>query len=242
MTGIVATLPMPMPWPEQDVKVVAQDVTPQVRSVRFRVLGDGVKQMVVSIPQLSAGEEATALLTLEIVKRDIVAPLSTEQVRVPSPVPRELRPYLSPSPYIESDDRKIQESARQVVTGKDKAWKQAEAIFDWVRAKVEYRFDRQIKGARQALDDGIGDCEELTSLFVAMCRVSEFLRGVCGCRGTAIRSSTWKMNKAKAIGIPARSPVPGSSARCRKLGPSCKRGTVFTWPATVSPCGMCRRP
>jgi hypothetical protein len=171
-TGIVATLPIPMPWPEQEVKVVAEVVTPQVRSVRFRVLGDGVKQMAVSIPRLSAGEEASALLTLEIVKRDIVAPLSTEQVRVPSPVPRELRPYLSPSPYIESDDRKIQESARQVVTGKEKAWEQAEAIFDWVRAKVEYRFDRQIKGARQALDDGFGDCEELTSLFVAMCRAT----------------------------------------------------------------------
>ena len=31
-------------------------------------------------------------------------------------------------------------------------------------------FARQIEGARQALDDGFGDCEELTSLFVAMCR------------------------------------------------------------------------
>ena len=77
--------------------------------------------MAVSIPQLSAGEEASALVTLEIVKRDIVAPLSTEQLRVPSPAPRELRTCLSPSPYIESDDREIRESAQQVVTGKDKS-------------------------------------------------------------------------------------------------------------------------
>ncbi len=70
-----------MPWPEQDVTVVAENTSPQVRSVRFRVLDDGVKQMIVSVPRLAAGEEATALVTLEIVKRDIVAPPSTGQLR-----------------------------------------------------------------------------------------------------------------------------------------------------------------
>jgi hypothetical protein len=171
-TGITATLPVPMPWPEQDVTVVAENTSPQVRSVRFRVLDDGVKQMIVSIPRLAGGEEAVALVTLEIVKRDIVAPTSTGQLRVPATVSGKLRPFLSPSPYIESDDRGIREAARQVIAEKPLAWEQVEAIFDWVRGKVEYRFDRNIKGARQALDDGFGDCEELTSLFVAMCRAA----------------------------------------------------------------------
>ncbi|MHB8969460.1 MAG: transglutaminase-like domain-containing protein [Pirellulaceae bacterium] len=171
-TGITATLPFPMPWPEQEVTVVAENTSPQVRSVRFRVLDDGVKQMIVSIPRLAAGEEAAALLTLEIVKRDIVAPLSTGELRVPASGAGALRPFLAPSPYIESDDPKIREAARQLVAGKSLAWEQVEAIFDWVRSKVEYRFDRNIKGARQALDDGFGDCEELTSLFVATCRAA----------------------------------------------------------------------
>ncbi len=169
--GILAALPVPMPWPEQDVTVLREEVTPQVRSVKYDVLEKSAKRMVVEIPQLSAGEDAWALLTLEIVKRDIVAPESTERLHVPSPPARDLRIWLRPSPYIESDDRVIGESARAVVAGKESAWAQAEAIFDWVRAKVQYRFDPQIKGARQALDDGFGDCEELTSLFVAMCRV-----------------------------------------------------------------------
>jgi hypothetical protein len=170
MSGILATLPIPMPWPEQDVKVIAEEVTPQVRSVEYRVLDNGVKQMAVNIPRLSAGEEAAARVTLEIVKRDIVAPESTQGLRIPSPAPRELRNYLGSSPYIECDDRAIRQAAEQVLAGQEQAWQKAEAIFDWVRAKVEYRFDRHIKGARQALDDGFGDCEELTSLFVAMCR------------------------------------------------------------------------
>ncbi len=81
-----------------------------------------------------------------------------------------MKKYLKPSPYIDSEDPVIVEAARQVTEGKPGGWEQAEAIFDWVRDKIEYRFDRKIKSARQALDDGFGDCEELTSLFIAMCR------------------------------------------------------------------------
>ena len=173
ITGIVATLPVPMPWPEQDVTIVDSRASHQVRSVRYRVLDDGVKQMTVSIPRLTAGDQATALITMEIVKRDIVTPQDTSQLRVPRDLPRDMKKYLKPSPYIESEDPLIVESAQAAIAGKQPGWEQAEAIFDWVRDKIEYRFDRNIKGARQALNDGYGDCEELTSLFVAMCRVAE---------------------------------------------------------------------
>jgi hypothetical protein len=170
MAGVVASMPVPMPWPEQSVRIVSEDLSPHVRSLRYRVIDDGVNQMVVTIPRLASGETAFALVTLEIVKHDIVPPENTDRLRVPERVPRDLRKYLAPSPYIESNDRVIQEAARQVTRDLPGAWEQAEAIFDWVREKVEYRFDREIKGARQALDDGFGDCEELTSLFIALCR------------------------------------------------------------------------
>ncbi len=172
VTGIVATLPVPMPWPEQEVKILHQEASPQVRSVRFQVLDEGVKQMSVSIPRLAAGDEASAMVTMEIVKRDIVAPLNTQRVRVPAKASRDMKKYLKPSPYIDSEDPAIVAAASAVTVGKQGGWEQAEAIFDWVRDKVEYRFDRNIKSARQALDDGFGDCEEMTSLFIAMCRAS----------------------------------------------------------------------
>lgn len=169
-TGILATLPVPRVWPEQDVKIIDREQTRQVRTVRLRDLDDGVQQMSVAIPRLAAGDEATALVTMEIVKRDIVAPEDPESLVVPKRVARDMTRYLRPSPYINSEDRVIAASARQVVAGKEGGWEQAEAIYDWVREKIEYRFDRNIKSARQALDDGYGDCEEMTSLFIAMCR------------------------------------------------------------------------
>ena len=90
------------------------------------------------------------------------------------------------------------------------------------------------QGRRQALDDGFGDCEELTSLFVAMCRAAKSPPGACGSRDTATRSSTWKMTRAKVTGIRARPPGRGSSARCRKRDRSCKKATTSASPVAAN--------
>ena len=51
----------------------------------------------------------------------------------------------------------------------DSAWRRVELAYDYVRDKVEY-VEGDLKNASQALRDGNGDCEEMTSLFVAICR------------------------------------------------------------------------
>ena len=48
----------------------------------------------------------------------------------------------------------------------------SELIYDHVRDNVEYRNGR-LKGALAALRDGHGDCEELSSLFIAVCRANK---------------------------------------------------------------------
>lgn len=172
VSGIVATLPVPMDWPEQTVKKISEDKTPQVGSLTFDVLDKSVKRMKVAIPRLAAGDEATAVVTFEIHKRKIEAPTETSVYRAPKP-DRELAKFLNPSPYIESKDPKIKAIASQETGGKEQAWDQVAAIFDWVRANVKYEFAEQIKPATAALKDGQGDCEELSSLVIAMCRAGK---------------------------------------------------------------------
>ena len=67
VNGIVATMAVPSDFPEQKVKIVKEEISPNVKRVSYRDLG-GVKQMVVSIPRVAAGEEASAVVTFEIVK------------------------------------------------------------------------------------------------------------------------------------------------------------------------------
>ncbi|MFO0870044.1 MAG: transglutaminase domain-containing protein [Pirellulales bacterium] len=175
-TGVLATVPVPTDWPEQSVKVVEEEFSPQVNRVTYRVLEGGVRQMVVEIPQIRAGETVTALVTFEINRGSLRPPLDPGIFQLPKvdKLPREVRLYLRPSPLIESEHPTITKLAKEVLADKQDAdaWTKVETIYDWVREHVEY-FEGPIKGALAALKDKRGDCEELTSLFIALCRANK---------------------------------------------------------------------
>lgn len=172
-TGITAAITVPKEWPEQAVTLLKQEKSPQVRTVRFQTLSNDVQQMIVFIPRLSAGEEARVLATFEVIKSHIVAPAKTDQLRAVGQVPRSFQKYLLPSPFIESRDSRIQLLARQIIADKTTDWERVEALFDWVRDNIQYKFDPQLRGAVTALEKKQGDCEEMTSLFIALCRVNK---------------------------------------------------------------------
>ena len=102
VTGILATTPVPMDWPEQSVRIVGEEKTPSVGRISYRTLDGGVKQMLVSIPRLAEGDEARAIVTIEVAKCRILEPMATTGLVVPAKTGRELSKFLLPSPYIES--------------------------------------------------------------------------------------------------------------------------------------------
>ena len=174
--GIQATAPVPIDWPEQTVTVVDQEITPGVK-MRYRMVEGTVKQMVVSIPYLPAGQEARVLVTFEVRRSAQLAPENTDVYQVPDKrrMKSNVRRYLGPSPAIESTSPKIKKLAKQVGADQEKGWDKAEAIYDWVRENVQFDaefVDRPIRGALAALSSGKGDCEDLSALFIAICRAA----------------------------------------------------------------------
>ncbi len=169
-TGIVARLPFPKDWPEQQVHIVRTEHDEGVSSVRMESPGEGVRLMVVTIPRLEGGQTATARVIFEVRRRDIERPNDAAAYRIPKRRLGKLRAYLQPSPYIESRDRRIRVAAQRATRSATSDWQRVEAIYDWVRSNVRYQFDEQIRPAVEALRKGHGDCEELTSLFIALCR------------------------------------------------------------------------
>ncbi len=172
--GIKATLPVPTEWPEQKVQVVDEDISPDVRGLEYRIVGGTVKQMLVNIPALAAGDEARAILTLEIARATLLPPQETSHYTSPKKPDRAMQNYLGVSPYIETNHPKIKAVAKQLAaeTEGKTDWEKVEAIYDWVREHVEYR-NGDIKGAARALKDKTGDCEELSALFIAICRINK---------------------------------------------------------------------
>ena len=170
--GVTVTFPLPVEWPEQKIRVLATDTTENVTGGRIIKLGSDASQFFFKVPRLALDEVAEATVTIEIKKTESVAPSTTSGFVFAERVTgKKMRTFLTPSPYIESKDKRIVELAKGLPVDPDaQAWDQVETIYTWVRENIEYRFDTEIRSCLTALDAGHGDCEEMSSLFVALCR------------------------------------------------------------------------
>ena len=172
--NIVATQSVPKDWPEQKVTIVGQDVTPGVQ-VDYREIGDAARRMVVKVPQLPAGAEARAVITFETRRGYLLEPETTGQFRLPSrSKAASLRRYLSPGPYIESRDRTIRDLTEKIVPKNAPAWDQVEEIYDWVRTNIQFVDDQGVDpvDTLTTLERQHGDCDEMSCLFIALCRAA----------------------------------------------------------------------
>ena len=172
--GLIATIPVPTDWPEQQVRIDDEEIGKAVRSVRYIPLGDGVKQMVVTVPFLPAGQLANALVTCEITRFTTLPPADTTIFQMPKKLVLAERRYLGTSPLIESRHGDIRKKAREVLDAQSEAdaWKQVEALYDFVRDNHTFQ-NGKLKGAVQTLRDESGNEEDLHSLFIALCRASD---------------------------------------------------------------------
>lgn len=175
-TGIFATSPVPIECPEQTIQLIEEERLGSVGKIRLKPLKPDGRQMMFKIDRMHPEEDALAATVFRITKRDITAPAKTDGFKFAANPRGALRSYyLGESPYIDVKAPEviaIAEKLKKENAGLS-AWDQVEAIYTWVRENVEYKFDKQIKSCVKALEDGTGDCEELSSLFIALCRVQK---------------------------------------------------------------------
>lgn len=169
--NVQVTFPLPVDWQDQNIKVLSIDGTENTKGGRIKKLGQDASQFFFKVPGLNVGEVAEASVTIEIEKLASQPPANPNDFVFAKKSSRKLRNYLTPSPFIESNHDRIKEIAAKLeIDDSLSAWQQVEAIYVWVRENIEYEFDTEIRSCLQALDAGHGDCEELSSLFIALCR------------------------------------------------------------------------
>lgn len=165
---------VPLEGPEQTVAMAEEDFAPGVR-VEFRRPDPGVRQMVMTFSRLSPGEEAHALATFEVRTSTAIPPQDTAKLKIPKRVGGTLRKFLAPSPLIEATNPKIRAAANEaLVTVPSNAsdWQRVEALYDYALEHVTYQLGDD-KAATQALADGVGDCQAIAAVFVALCRAAK---------------------------------------------------------------------
>lgn len=171
--GLSGTFPVPLDWPEQQVKLADQSATPHFQRVSYRTTEEVLKQALFTIPLVQGGDIARMELTFDVVNYVQIAPTNTSGYAIPKSVATNMRKYLAPSPYIESTNLKVKNLTKEAVADKETAWEQIESIYNLVREKVTYErtSNGRFVGAVGAISNGKADREDLTGLFVAACRV-----------------------------------------------------------------------
>jgi Transglutaminase-like superfamily len=165
-----ATFPVPTAWPEQKVRVVAQNQDPAVSGWKTRDLPGGAKQVLLEMPYVTAGQTVELTFIFEIERSRILGPADTSQLKIPARPDKDLKLYLGDSPFIDASNGRIKKASQEIAAMEAESdWQKVENIYDYVRDHVEY-VESELGKASLALSEGKSDCEGMTSLFIALCR------------------------------------------------------------------------
>ena len=103
------------------------------------------------------------------VEGDIIETVDARNLR-PEPGTPDLRAFLAPEPFIESDAPEIREEALAALKGGGSPRQQAERLTRHVNALLEKKPTVSLPSALEVLRTRVGDCNEHTALFVALAR------------------------------------------------------------------------
>ncbi len=170
-TGIRGFFAVPVEWTEQKISILGQAVSANVTKARMGREEDNVQWMTMEVPQLAAGDTASVIVRMELQKSNIAAPTDPSSLVFSKKPPKEAKKWLLPSPQIESRNKKIRELADSLEIDETlPAWNQVETVYDWVRDNIEYKFEAKNRSCLECLESRMGDCGEMTGLFIAICR------------------------------------------------------------------------
>ncbi len=122
-TGGNGYMAVPKEWPEQEVSVVKEDISPEIK-IHYTTIAGGVKIMNLKIGQLAAGQEAHAAVTFET-RRSVILPPENTDIYVLSD-PRETAARNACLPDAEPADRKPRPKDPRV--GQDDRRRQGERL------------------------------------------------------------------------------------------------------------------
>lgn len=171
LTAGLGTFCVPMDWPEQTVTITSREIDGRLAQWQMRDLNESARQVAVGIPRMTANSTLEVELIIHVEKRNIVAPVDPSGLVIPQRISRDLKAFMGNSPNIDASHGSIRMLSRKLESESESkaAWDRVRLIYDTVREQVRY-VEGPIRDASDALKDGKGDCEDMTSLFVALCR------------------------------------------------------------------------
>ena len=169
--GVMVTGPAPSDWREQKVKLISEQ-KPRGSKTRDRKLDGRGVMMEFTVPTISAGGTAIVERIYEITRYHVRLTIPHDELRIPQKPSRKLRSYLTGAPGVEVRNGRLKALVKTLVKPDDDAWTTVRGFYDWVRLNVKFQ-EGNYRGAAETLERKVGDCEDLSALFISLCRIAK---------------------------------------------------------------------
>jgi hypothetical protein len=171
--NVIATGPIPMNWPEQHVRLISQKLSPQC-TCSEQILKGQAALLKLHVPQIPKGGSAFVERLYEITRYRTKFSIPGEELKLARAIPPELKEqYTGTAPGVEIESPKMIELAESLrKTSHDAGpWETVKSFWSWTRDNVKFQ-NGDFRGALFAIENHCGDCEEMSALFVGLCRLS----------------------------------------------------------------------
>jgi hypothetical protein len=171
-TSVQAATPVPSEHPEQKIEDVQLEI--EGCQARIQPVGEGAAELYLSAPRIRGGQTLRAIAHYRLTLKKQYWGFSQERFAARQPLPpvEVRRRYLQNSPGIESTAPEVKQLLAQL-RGADQPhpWMLAERFRTWISKSIRPQIGSFI-GVANSLNRGVGDCEEMAGIFVALCRAA----------------------------------------------------------------------
>jgi len=169
-TNLAATTTLPAPCPEQ--KIEDETVNASGCQGEVRLVGPHARQLVLRAPAIATGQTLRAVVTSKVTVSKQYHGYCQGLFPAKQTPPTEIRRlYLGDSPGIQTRIPEVRALVDELNSGVEHAWERATRYAQWIRKNIRPLIGR-FTSVQKALVERRGDCEEMSAVFVALCRAT----------------------------------------------------------------------
>jgi hypothetical protein len=168
--GVMATTPVPVDCPEQ--KLNEEQVKTSGCEASVRQLAPYSRQLVLAADELAPGQTISATAVYNLTAYKQYQNYQRDQFPAKQKFSADVRQaYLGDSTGIQTRAPQVRALLKKLVPATMHPWDQARKFVDWVRSNIKPQMG-PYTSVLTALESLHGDCEEMSAVFVALCRAA----------------------------------------------------------------------
>ncbi|MBT8490418.1 MAG: transglutaminase-like domain-containing protein [Deltaproteobacteria bacterium] len=145
----------------------------QVRSLTIKVSGIDMNTFSFDKKRQKVMDSEKGIITISA-----ITPVAEKAIEIPY-TGKTLKKYLEPSPWIDCEDPAIRATALEIIGDETNSWRAGQKISQWVYENVRKTYSPGIPIATSVLLNRKGDCNEHTTLFIALARAAGIPAEMC---------------------------------------------------------------